>query len=134
MVRDTLYVSRNCPASQRVMSMIAHAPTVVRKNVEVNEITQFSNTPPSVTAVPTLIQQDGKMLVGDQVFRYLRKMRQDPDFPETPEMSERENFLGLDLGLQGIDPLYIIAAALLVLFLILMYRGWTPAQVLTFWR
>lgn len=84
---DTLYVSKSCPHSQKASSFLAHAPTTLQRSVVVHDI-NYKNTPPSVTRVPTLITQKGKMLVGSEVFDYLKKKRQDPTFPQTPEMSE----------------------------------------------
>ena len=121
MGQDTLFVSKRCPASRRAVSMIANAPTAVQKSVNINEVTGFSNTPQSVTAVPTLLKQNGQMLVGAQVFRYLEKMRQEPNFPQTPEMSE--NFLGANLSMQNI--LFMFLAIMLVV-LALVYFSKAP--------
>ena len=88
----TLYVTNSCPASKKALSMLANAPTSVQKDVAVSPVTGVCTSPPQVTAVPTLILQNGKMLVGEQVFKYLSKVRQNPHFPETPEMSENESF------------------------------------------
>lgn len=77
---DKLYILKKCPASQQAMELVYEAP--IMKRVEVSDV-NFSNTPPSVTHVPTLIKQDGKMLVGAQVYRYLKKARMEPNFPNT---------------------------------------------------
>ena len=91
-----LYVKNGCPGSQKAMSMLAHAPTSTRNSIRVHEVTGRSAAPPSVTRVPTLLMQDGTMLSGSEVFQYLSAKRQDPSYPQTPEMSE-DNSLGMYL-------------------------------------
>lgn len=102
------------------MSMVANAPTVSR-NIDVHEISGFENVPPHVTKVPTLIKQDGTMLVGAEVFRYLKKLRQEPSFPQTPEMSERrEMFPGLD----NVSWEHVLFLFLAILLFVGAYRYW----------
>ena len=87
---ETLYVINSCPHCRKVRSFLAKAPTTLQKKITVHDI-NYKNAPPSVTRVPTLITQKGKTLVGQEVFEYLKRKRQDPSFPQTPEMSELFN-------------------------------------------
>lgn len=89
-----LYVNNSCPHSRRAVSMLARASTTLRRSVKVSEISGYQSGPPNVTQVPTLIKQDGTMLVGGQVFDYLKLAKQEPSFPQTPDMSETFAFVG----------------------------------------
>ena len=110
---STLYVTDQCPHSQRAKSMLANAPTVVRRHINVKDA-NFSNSPPHVTKVPTLILQDGSMLVGPEVFQYLERVRQDPTFPQTPEMSEISEMFGSNSSCIVIVLLVLLGVALFV--------------------
>ncbi len=111
---STLYVKGGCPPSERAKSILYNAPTTVRRGIRVKDTT-FSNSPPHVTKVPTLILQDGTMLVGPQVFQYLERARQDPSFPQTPEHSEKSEFFH---QLQDPMTLTVLLALALVAFVI----------------
>lgn len=125
---DNLYVSHKCPYTRPLMSMLANAPTFLQKSIKVTEISGFDNVPAGVTNVPTLIKQDGTFLVGEEVFRYLKRMRQDPSYPETPEMSE--NFLGINLSLQAISTQHVLALFLIILVAVLVYRYWSSRSLI----
>ena len=88
-----LYVNNGCRYSAMAMSMLANAPTALKENVKVSKI-NYKNAPPHVTSVPTLITQNGQMLVGTQVFDFLKRGRKDPKYPLTDVDSER--FSGLN--------------------------------------
>ena len=79
---DELFVNSECFHSANALSMVAKAPTVMRNNMKITEV-DYKNAPANVTAVPTLVKQDGTMLVGAQVFDYLKRGRKDPHFPPT---------------------------------------------------
>lgn len=113
----TLYVTDSCPSSKKALSMLANAPTAVQKDVAVSPITGFSTSPPQVTAVPTLILQDGQMLVGEEVFKYLSKVRQNPHFPQTPDMSENESFHMNALSMSALGFVSIAVVAFLIYWL-----------------
>jgi len=83
-----LYVNGNCPHSRRAVAMLAKSPTTLKKDITISEITDYKSGPPSVTQVPTLITQDGKMLVGKHVFNYLKRKKQESVYPQTPDQSE----------------------------------------------
>ena len=78
----TLFVRRDCPHCQNAERLLAGFPEKMRKEVRVSEI-NFKNRPPNVTRVPTLITQQGEMLVGENVFAYLKKWRHDASPPHT---------------------------------------------------
>ena len=114
---DELFVSNECYHSKLAKSMLANAPTIMRQNVRVTTI-DHKNVPPNVTHVPTLIKQDGKMLVGAQVFDYLKKGRKDPHFPHT----DVDEFFG-SFGTFSTRNLIIGAVALVVVYY--LYRKYS---------
>lgn len=78
----TLYIRKDCPHSQRLVRMLETYPENLRQQLRISEIS-FQNQPPNVTRVPTLITQKGDMLVGEDVFSYLKKWRHDASPPHT---------------------------------------------------
>lgn len=81
-----LFVRKDCPHCQNVETMIMSYPASLRQQIKVSEI-NFKNRPPNVTRVPTLITQDGSMLVGENVFAYLKRWRHDANPPRTEAFS-----------------------------------------------
>lgn len=78
----TMYVRKDCPHCKNAEALVQSLPSNLRSKIRVSEI-NFKNRPPNVTRVPTLITQQGKMLVGEQVFAYLKRWRHDADPPHT---------------------------------------------------
>ena len=107
-----LYVNNGCRYSAMAMSMLANAPTTLKENVKVSRI-NYKNAPPHVTSVPTLITQNGQMLVGSQVFDFLKRGRHDPKFPLTDVDAER--FSGAVVG----------SWAILAAVIVGLYFAWT---------
>ena len=86
-----LYVHNGCRYSAMAMSMLGKAPSAIRDNIKITKV-NFKNRPPHVTSVPTLITQNGQMLVGSAVFDYLKRGRKDPKFPLTDVDAEYFSF------------------------------------------
>lgn len=82
MPQPTLYVRKDCPHSQRLGRMLETYPEKLRQQLRISEIS-FHNRPPNVTRVPTLITHKGDMLVGEDVFSYLKRWRYDASPPHT---------------------------------------------------
>lgn len=120
---ETLYVSNGCPHCRKARAFLARAPTTVQKQIRVFDI-DYKNAPVSVTHVPTIMTASGKTLVGQQVFDYLKQKRQDPKFPQTPEMSELgEMFHGM---MSKRNWCLLIAIIIIVLFCCYHYKKPTP--------
>lgn len=79
-----MFVRDGCPHSKRAEQLVESFPEKLRSQVHVSQI-DFSNRPPNVTRVPTLITQQGDTLVGADVFAYLKRWRQDAVPPGTAE-------------------------------------------------
>jgi hypothetical protein len=126
---DELFVNSECYHSKAALSMMAHAPTVLRNNMKITHV-DYKNAPPAVTAVPTLVKQNGTVLVGAQVFDYLKKGRKDPHFPHT-DVDEHFTFGG-SKGMFRTTYLIIYAC---VIVLIVAYGYFADKwQLAGFWK
>ena len=115
-----LYVNGECYHSRAAMDMLAKSPPDLQREVRINQV-DFKSAPPQVTKVPTLILQDGTMLVGPEVFEYIRKQMKRPWFPHT-DVDRHAYHAEQDVGLFTRRNIVIVALLILAMYLLYQHR------------
>ena len=114
-----MFVRDDCAHCKNAVNMVYAMPSSLQAQIKISPIT-FQNRPPNVTRVPTLVTQQGKMLVGANVFAYLKRWRHDASPPHT------EAFLGVSQN-RVLCILFFIAVIVALYYLWVSRGGGVPA-------